>query len=92
MSDLIVTSDKPVEKAKPTGPTAAQALEHLNAVEKHAMTFVGKDGCNPYLWLQQYKVAELKGQLNSAQGIEAAMSVPLKEPKVADLPQPRQVN
>ena len=94
MSDLIETaSDKPADKpAKQAGPTAAQALAHLQAVEKHVMDFVGKDGCNPFLWLAHYNVAGLKGQLNSPQSIEAAMRVPLKEPKVADLPQPRQVN
>ncbi len=90
MSNPIITEDKPA--AKPQGPTAAEALDHLNKVEAHAMTFVGKDGCNPFLWLAHYNVAKLKGQLNSPQSIEAAMKVPLKEPTVADLPQPRQVN
>lgn len=67
----------------------AFALEHLEAVEKHAQSFVGKDGMNPFLWLGQYHVGELKRRITGPsvlQGdIDAAMEVPLKEPSVEDL-------
>ena len=78
----VVVSSPPAPKV----PTTKEALAHLDAVEKHAMSFVGKDGHNPFYWLAEKRVAELKRRLSgdpvSKNDIEAALSIPLVPPTI----------
>lgn len=57
--------------------TVEQALAHCDKLEEHALQFKGKDGHNPFLWLENSGVNEFRRVVAKAkaEGTEVGQSL-----------------
>ena len=64
-----------------------QAIQHLNQLIARQLTYEGKNGMNPHLWLHQQGIKPLLNLLASGkcttQDVDTALSIQFEEPKVS---------
>lgn len=66
-------------------PTIKDAADRLVDLKAYALTFAGKTGYNPYIWIAQRLapyIARVESGENTPDLIAAIMSIPKEEPRI----------
>lgn len=65
--------------------SVAEAIQHLNQLKAKALTYAGKDGMNPSLWLRKRGIDDLLRRLAarpSTIDVDHALSISFEEPNI----------
>lgn len=86
-----VSNVAPIPGPHLVAATVEQALAHCDKLEAHVLQFKGKDGHNPFMWLETSGVADFRRTVAKAKAegvpvgqslIDATMAIQLETPTV----------